>query len=339
LALAELPSETGISRTSFFAGKPPGELPPGARESDLLAQTLLRTHGLSASFTESASKRSGMRYYVRSGDGMTLAGVFDFPDVLSHRSDWDRHIVDATIQPFVREIRALLKEVGPETLVFLTADHGHYRRQGGSPVFLEGVEDVGYRSAWIPNRLEGDRARHIFQISAHTLGHNRPGYYVFPKPGFHLRSREAHSTVGRSDASYRHGGVSMAEVVVPLVFLRHRAAPARLRISVNLRDAVVVGQPAGIHVSLSADGKVDSPVRLAADTADVEAMMVPGVSTTPSSYALKYIAASPGRRRLAIQAWLGENLVAEAFLDADVAPAPVAEDEAKIKLRKMWGDD
>jgi hypothetical protein len=280
-----------------------------------------------------------MRYYVRSSDGLTLAGVFDFPDVLSHHAGWDRHIIDQTLHPFVREIRALLKEAGPETLVFLAADHGHYRREGGSPVFLEGVRDVGHRRAWVANRIEGEKARHLFQIPAKTLGHSGSGYFVFPKPGFHLRSLEVHGTAGRSDASYRHGGLSMAEVVVPLVFLRHRAAPARLHISVNLREAVVVGQPAALQVSLSADGKVDSPVRVAADTPDVQAIMAPGASTTPSSYTLNYIAASPGRRRLRIQAWLGETLMAEAPLDLDVAPAPVAEDEAKIKLRRLWGDD
>jgi hypothetical protein len=339
LAFAELPSETVISRTSFFAGKAPSELMPGMKESELLARTIERVHGSSITFSDAPSKRAGMRYYVRGSDGLTFAGVFDFPDVLSHRSDWDRHIIDETLQPFVREIRALLKEAGPETLVFVTADHGHYRREGGSPVFLEGTEDVGYRSAWVAQRVEGEKGRHLFQIPATVLGHNKPGFFVFPKPGFHLRSREVHTTAGRSDASYRHGGLSTAEVIVPLVFLRHRAAPTRLRLSVSLREALIAGQQGRIHVSLSADGDMASPIRLAADTADVEPIMTPGAATTPSSYELKYIPASPGKRQLRIQAWLGETLVADAPLDLDVSPAPVQEDAAKVKLRKLWGDD
>lgn len=339
LGFAELPSETVISRTSFFAGRAPSELMPGMKESDLFARTIERVHGSAVTFSDAPSKRAGMRYYVRGSDGLTSAAVFDFPDLLSHRSDWDRHIIDETLQPFVREIRALLKEVGPETLVFVTADHGHYRREGGSPVFLEGTEDVGYRSAWVAQRVEGEKGRHLFQIPAAVLGHNKPGFFVFPKPGFHLRSRDLHITAGRSDASYRHGGLSTAEVIVPLVCLRHRAAPTRLRLSVSLREAFIAGQQGRVHVSLSADGNVASPVRLMANTDDVEPIMAPGAATTPSSYELKYMPASPGKRQLRVQAWLGDTLVAEAPLDVEVNPAPVPEDEAKVKLRKLWGDD
>lgn len=339
LAFAELPSETRVSRTCFFAGKAPSDLLPGTKETDLLARTIERVHGTRVTFSDGPSRRAGMRYYVSANDGLTFAGVFDFPDVLSHRSDWDRHIIDETLLPFVREIRALLKEVGPETFVFITADHGHYRREGGSPVFLDGAEDVGYRSAWVAQRVEGEKARHLFQIPAGVLGHNKPGFFVFPKPGFHLRSRDVHTTAGRSDASYRHGGLSTAEVIVPLACLRHRAAPTRLRLSVTLRDTPIAGQQTKIHVSLSADGNIASSVRLAADTADVEPIIVPGAATTPSSYELKYLPVSPGKYLLKIQAWLGEALVAEAPLDVEVNPAPIPEDEARLKLRKLWGDD
>ena len=339
LALAELPSETAISRACFFAGKRPGDLRPGMQETDMLAETLQRVHDIRTTFVEAAMKRAGMRYLVRSADGKTTAGVFDFPDVLSHRADWDRNTMDEALKPFVREIRALLREAGPEILVFATADHGHYRREGGSPVFLDDAADVGYRSAWIPTRVEDQRARHLFQIPAKDLGHDRPGYFVFPRPGFHLRSRELHTSAGRAGANYRHGGISMAEVVVPLVCLRHRSAPVRIRLSVNFKEGAMVGKPALILVSLSADGRLASPIRLAADTPDVEPLLVDGADTTPQQHTLKFLASSPGHRQLRIQAWLRDNLVADAPLDVDVAPAPVAEDEVKLKLKKLWGDD
>jgi len=339
LAFAELPSETAISRACFFAGKRPGDLRPGGRETDLLAETLQRIHGIHTTFAEARMKRAGMRYLVRSTDGKTSAGVFDFPDVLSHRADWDRNTMDQALKPFVREIRALLQEAGPETLVFLTADHGHYRREGGSPIFLDDAADVGYRSARVPARVEGERARHLFQIPAQVLGHDRPGYFVFPRPGFHLRSRDLHTSAGRAGTNYRHGGISMAEVIVPLVFLRHRSAPVRIRLSVNLREQVVVGKPALIQVSVSADGRLGSPLRLAADTPDVEPLLVPGAGTTPQQHTLKLLASSPGWRQFRIQAWLRDHLVGEAPLDVDVASAPMVEDEAKLKLKKMWGDD
>jgi hypothetical protein len=246
--------------------------------------------------------------------------------------------MDSTFQPFIREIRALLHEVGPDTVVFITADHGHYRREGGSPVYLD-VLDVGYRSAWVPNRVEGFHAKHLFQIPAAVLRHGKPGFYVFPKPGFHLRSREGHGTAGKSDASYRHGGVSMTEVIVPIACLRHRASPTTFRLSVNLYEKVIVGKPAQLQVTVSADGVINSPVRLGADTSDVEPMMISGAKSTPETYALRYIASAPGHYRISLKAWLGENPVGESPLDVDVAPAPVVEDEAKIKLKKLWGND
>ncbi len=339
LALAELPSETAISRACFFAGKRPGDLRAGTQETDMLAETLQRVHDIRTTFAEAPTKRAGMRYLVRSADGKTSAGVFDFPDVLSHRTDWDRNVLDKALEPFVREILALLQEAAPDTLVFVTADHGHYRREGGAPVYLDDATDVGYRSAWIPNRITDERAKHLFQIEAEVLGHNKPGYFVFPRPGFHLRSRELHTSAGRASASYRHGGISMAEVIVPLAFLRHRLAPVRIRLSVQLRDQVVVGRSASILVSVSADGHLRSPIRLTADSPDVESLLVDGADTTPRQHSLKILASSPGHRRMKIQAWVGDKLTSEALFDIDVAPAPVAEDEAKLKLKKLWGDD
>jgi hypothetical protein len=339
LGFAELPSETAVSRTSFFAARSPGELEPGRKESDLLADAIRRLHGVSSSFADAPQKRQGMRYYVRSSDGATYAGVFNFPDILSHHVDWDQHILQEAYRPFVREIRAVLAEAGPEPLVFITSDHGHYRREGGSPVFLEGATDVGYRSAYVGSRVEGEKAKHVFQIPARTIRHNASGYYVFPKPGFHLRSFDAHTTAGKSDAGYRHGGLSMAEVVVPLISLRHRSSPTAIFLSVDLRQAVQAGLPATIQVSVSADGVVQSPIRLQADTNEVEPIIVSGATSTPASHALRLTPASPGRRKIRIDALLGEQVAASAFVDVDVAPAPMAEDEAKTKLRKLWGDD
>ena len=61
--------------------------------------------------------------------------------------------------------------------------------------------------------------------------------------------------------------------------------------------------------------------------------------STPASHVLRLTPASPGRRKIRIDALLAEQVAASAFVDVDVAPAPVAEDEAKTKLRKLWGDD
>jgi hypothetical protein len=179
----------------------------------------------------------------------------------------------------------------------------------------------------------------VFQIPARTIRHNEGGYYVFPKPGFHLRSFDTHTTAGKSDAGYRHGGLSMAEVVVPIISLRHRSSPTAIFLSVDLRQAVQAGLPATIQASVSADGVVQSPIRFQADTNEVEPIIVSGATSTPTSYSLRFTAASPGRHRIRIDALLGEQVAASAFVDVDVATPAVPEDEAKKKLRKLWGDD
>jgi hypothetical protein len=339
LGFAELPSETVVSRASFFAGKTPGELQQGCKETDSLADAIRRLHGSPISFADAPQKRQGMRYYVRSSDGSTYAGVFNFPDQLSHHVDWDQHILQEAYRPFVREIRAVLAEAGPDPLIFITSDHGHYRREGGSPVFLENTTDVGYRSAYVTSRIEGERSKHLFQLAARTIRHDQNGYYVFPKPGFHLRSRDAHTTAGKSDAGYRHGGLSMAEVVVPVVALRHRLAPTSLFLDAALALGTQVGIATTIRVSVSADGLVSSPIRLQADTSEVEPIIISGATSTPESHELRLVPAAPGRRKIKIDAVFGDQVVASKTIEVDVAPALMQEDEAKTKLRKLWGDD
>lgn len=65
-------------------------------------------------------------------------------------------------------------------------------------------------------------------------------------------------------------------------------------------------------------------------------MIVSGASSTPASHALRLTAASPGRRRIRVDALLGDEPADSQYVDVDVAQAPVVEDEAKTKLRKLW---
>jgi hypothetical protein len=339
VAFAELPSETRVSRVSFFAGQAPGAVRPNTRESDLFAELLARCHGGSPVFDDLQDRRPGLRFAVRSRDRLTMAGVFDFADALSHHIDWDPFVVQETLRPLVHEIRGLLAAEGPDTLVFITADHGHHLHEGGAPVYIEGTTDVGYRSAYVGSRIDGVNGQHVFQIPAATLGHSLPGLFVFPKPRYYLRSRDALQGAGRPSAGYRHGGLSLFEVAVPLVCLTHRAAPARVSLSVTFRGRAVAGQTAKIDVALASDGVIQSLVRLAPDTEDVGSMIVSGVTSVPAAYQLPFTPASPGRRLIRISAHLADQKVAEGVIEVDVAAPPAPEDAAKSKLRKLFGDD
>jgi hypothetical protein len=339
VGFAELPSETRVSRASFFAGKAPGALLPNTRESDQFADLLARCHGGSPLFDDVQDRRPGLRYAVRSRDRLTMAGVFDFADAVSHHIDWDPFVLQETLRPMVHEIRALLATEGPDTLVFITADHGHHLHEGGAPVYIEGTTEVGYRSAYVSSRIGGENGQHVFQIPAAVLGHSLPGLFVFPKPRYYLRSRDAFRGAGRPAAGYRHGGLSLFEVAVPLVCLTHRAAPARVSLSVAFRGKAVAGQAAKINVAVASDGVIQSPIRLTADTEDVGSMIIPGARSTPDVYDLPFTPAAPGRRLIRISAHMADQEVADRAIQVDVAAPPAPEDAAKSKLRKLFGDD
>jgi hypothetical protein len=67
-------------------------------------------------------------------------------------------------------------------------------------------------------------------------------------------------------------------------------------------------------------------------------MVVSGISSTPKTVALRYTPAAPGRQSLRITAYLADEAVGNAELEVNVAPAPVEEDPAKAKLKKLFGD-
>src|SRR5262249_5969934 len=105
IGFALLPTETRISRRAFFAGKPPATMPTTGRESELFAALLSAVHGARVTFEDLPQSPKGMSFGVRARDGSTHAGVFDFPDALSHEVDWDPHILHEAQRPLVRELR------------------------------------------------------------------------------------------------------------------------------------------------------------------------------------------------------------------------------------------
>lgn len=332
-----LPSETNVSRRAFFAGRAPGAIPSGP-ESQLVATCINAFHETTADF-ESVQKRPGMAYSVRSKDRKTYVGVFDFADSLSHEIDWHPHILQAALKSLLREIKAVLIEHGKGASVFIAADHGHILQSTGVPVYIRDSDDVGYRSAYVQKRVEGLDAAHVFQIKAETLGHDQPGWYVFPRPGFYLRPMAA-SSRGRPGAGYRHGGISASEVFVPLVCLKHRAVATRVTLAPIAPEKITVGQICEIRVAVSADGVVASPVRLKADTGEVDSTVASGINSTPKVLVLRFVPVSPGRRKIRFSAILGSEgqEVGQGTIEVTVAPAAVKEDPTVTKLKRLFGD-
>jgi hypothetical protein len=333
-----LPSETQISRKAFFAGKSPSELPTSGSEVEFARHCVDAFHEGTTEFVPT-SVRPGMAFACESKDKQTYLATFDFADNLAHAVDWQPHLIQTVMRPILREIKAILAQHGREGAVFITADHGHTLQQGGSPVYIPNSDDVGYRSAYVERRIEGDRARHLFQIPAKTLGHNRSGWFLFPKPGYYLRPEQAYR--GRPGDSYRHGGLSTYEVFVPLVCLRPRRAKAKLTLSPSFQGAASVGEPSEIILAVSADCSLASQVRIVADSGEVESAVVTDIGPNPRALKLRFTPSAPGRRKLRFSAVLGTEdakHAAECFLEITVKPGKPTEDPAVRKLKKLFGD-
>jgi hypothetical protein len=340
VGFALLPSETRVSRRSFFAGKPPSMTPRSGLESDHFAALISSFHGMKIVLEElqESRKRPGLAFLTQSRDRITTAGVFDFADLLSHKVDWDPNVILEMSKPLLREVEALLSSMGPEAKVFVTADHGHVLPHGRTPVLLDDATDVGYRSAYVSKRVEGHEATRVFQIQAAALRHDEPGWFVFPRPGFALQDSKSTKPF-RPGGSYRHGGLSLYEIMVPLACLTHREAPTVVRLSASVGESAVVGRAQEITISLSAEGVISSPVMLTSDTEGVESLALSEVSTIPRTIRMRFTPTAPGRQTIRIEAHLAGELVGEAVLEITVAPAPVEIDKGKLKLSKLFGED
>jgi len=343
IGFALLPSETRVSRRSFFAGKPPSSTPRSGRESDLFAELVSSFHGKKVIMEDvpQGHKRPGMAFAVQSQDKTTTACVFDFADVLSHKVDWNPHALLEMSRTLLKEVQAFLSTAGPEVQVFITADHGHVLPQGKTPIWLDGASDIGYRSAYVAKPIEGKDAARVFQIRAKVLKHESPGWFVFPRPGFALRDEKAdRGKPGfKPDASYRHGGLSLFEVVVPIASLRHREARTAVNLVPTLRETPVVGRSCTIQVSISADGIVTSPLILTADHEGVVSCTVSEISTMPKTTEMRFTPSAPGKQTIRLKALLGEESVGEATFEISVSPAPEVPDKARQKLAKLFGED
>lgn len=249
------------------------------------------------------------------------AAVFDFPDALSHEVDWDPHTLQEAQRPLIREVQALLAEVGPDCLVFITADHGHILQSQGARVNLEGAQDVGYRCAYSARRVEGKWASALFQIPAQVLRHNRPGWWLFPRPGYALYDASRSGGRFQLTATYRHGGLSMFEVVVPLACLRHRRTRVNVKLSFAAPAAVRVGERGFVDVSISTDGMLASPVLLTSDNDAIESATIAEVSSIPQIVHLRFAPTAPGRQRITVTAWLGGAEVGQCQGEVEVLPA------------------
>ena len=141
-------------------------------------------------------------------------------------------------------------------------------------------------------------------------------------------------------ATYRHGGIPMVEVVVPIACLRHRSEPTKVYLAATAKGKAVVGTAMLIEIRVHADGKVASPVFLATDREGIDEITVQGLSTVPKTVEVSFLPTAPGRQRVTFTARLAGEQVGQTKLQLTVATAAVLEEDVdKAKLAKLFGDE
>ena len=232
---ALIPTETELSRKAIAAGALPAEFPiKSKRELDLLAAWLKANMNLSPQFSvlrDDDTIASGMtvRYQSKELDYI----VFNFTDDNLHHNNQDlAFIYHTTVREIIRQdVRSVLRELPANAMVFVTSDHGFTPMPSGAlDVTDQIVGDPGlikYRSVRAAHNFSGAEANQVVSFDIRALKIPIPGVphgydpvqtVLFPRPGINFRRDSYKHFPDR----YSHGGLSLAECMVPMVVLSRR---------------------------------------------------------------------------------------------------------------------
>ena len=265
---ALIPTETHLSRKAISAGCLPGEF-TATSELDLLKTWLKKHLGLNPRFEvlhDDDTVASGMT--VRYVSDQLEYIIFNFTDKNLHNNPQDlAFIYNTTVREIIRQdVRCVLRELPDDALIFITSDHGFVpapRRTVTIPdAIVVDSHDVKYRNARTTARMEGhlkgESNKRVIEFDARVMGipahsetvPNEPICYVlFPRPGVTLRRKKGH----RAPDRYTHGGLSLAECMVPMVVMGPRRAeqPALLIESVQQAGSVSEGEELELEITVA----------------------------------------------------------------------------------------
>jgi len=261
---ALLPTETELSRKAISAGCLPAQF-PATRELDLLRGWLKEHLGLNLQFEvvhDDDTVASGMT--VRYVSDRLEYIVFNFSDANLHGNPQDlAFIYDTTVREIIRQdVRSVLRELPDDALIFITSDHGFVAVPKTTVTIPDRLvadpHDVRYRHALVQAQPEGKDGERVVAFDVRRMGLSpyseavptQPIRYVlFPRPGFTLRRQKGH----RAPDRYTHGGVSLAECLVPMVVMGpHRGAQPALYIErVQQVGSVSEGEELALEVTVA----------------------------------------------------------------------------------------
>lgn len=265
---AIIPTETELSRKAISAGKMPANFPPGSRrESELLKAWCKENLGWTPDFQvvrDSDTEATGM--VVRYVSPRLEYIVFNFTDENLHHNQNEltliyRNVVNELIQ---QEVRSVLRDLPEDAMIFVTSDHGFTPM----PTAIVNVplnvlvddHDVKYRTARTLQKLSGLDADKTVDFDVRVMGipKNSPSmrdtpinYVLFPRPGYIFKR----PTGPHDPDRYSHGGLSMAECLVPMAVFGPRKAAQHLIALESVRQvgSASEGETLELEITLKAN--------------------------------------------------------------------------------------
>lgn len=261
---AILPSETHLSRKAISAGCLPVSF-CSTTENALLENALKTNMGLTVKFkvrSQDEAVECGISAHYTSD--LIDVVIFNFTDKNLHNNSADlSFIYDATVREILRQdVRSVLREMPAGAAVFVTSDHGF------TPVpettftvpdeVLTDSGDVKYRVGRLKKPLEGNDAKNGVLFKVGDLGiPDKTGkakwsfnHVLFPRPGLTLKRPQGKHSPER----YTHGGLSLAECMIPLIVLgpKVKFEPAFDLVGIRFEGVLSEGQPLDILITARA---------------------------------------------------------------------------------------
>ena len=252
-AASILPPETQLTRKAISAGAFPLDFRSTDAEGALLKTALAREFNITGDVETLTPEGSGAGETVRYRAGNLDVYIFELCDRELHKIQVKKlpdgretttrplaFVYEQAIKNIIdTEVMGIMRMLKPGTKVFITADHG-FGRVGRNPLWLEPtdlneMQDCSYLNCWLRVPAADVNAKTRANSIAFTPEQLRvPGIetrvnratgvsyqkqfaaILFPKTGY------AFSRGGSqfSPDAYSHGGISIQELLIPMVVLR-----------------------------------------------------------------------------------------------------------------------
>jgi len=258
--LSLLPTETHITRKAISSGAYPDEFDTGRSEDRLLKDGLAREFRYSGDVEIINPEGSGVGETVRYRAGNLDFYIFELCDKELHgvktRTLPDGRMVSQRPLSLIyqqrlkdvleHEVMAIVRNLRQDTMVFITADHG-FTRVGSQAIWFDETDlndeyDCNYLNcrlkvsptfSRIPERVKDNiisfTPGHLRMPKSEDVLDRKTGIktkktyesIAFPRTGYYF-SRKA----GHTPDAFTHGGISIQEMIVPMVVLRVKSPDA-----------------------------------------------------------------------------------------------------------------